>query len=142
LIVVDTSVLVYAVGSDHPLREPCLRLLRATAAGALRATTTVEVIQEFAHVYARRRPRGDAVAIARDHARVLAPLLVSSREALERALTLFETQAALGSFDALLAAEALTHDAEALVSGDRGFATVPDLPYVDPATLELERLLA
>ena len=55
MIVLDTTVLVYAVGADHPLREPCQLLVRAIADGTILATTTIEVIQEFTHVRGRRR---------------------------------------------------------------------------------------
>ena len=54
MIVLDTTVLVYATGSDHPLREPCRRLVDAVANGVLTARTTVELIQELMHVRARR----------------------------------------------------------------------------------------
>lgn len=47
MIVVDTTILVYAVGADHPLQEPCRRFVRAVAGGELSASTTVEVIQEL-----------------------------------------------------------------------------------------------
>ena len=65
MIVLDTTVLAYAVGEAHPLRDPCRRLLAAHAEGRIEATTTVEVIQEFAHIRARRRTRPDAVRLAR-----------------------------------------------------------------------------
>lgn len=54
MIVLDTTVLVYATGSGYPLREPGRRLVDAVANGVLTARTTVEVIQEFMHVRARR----------------------------------------------------------------------------------------
>ena len=53
MIVLDTTALVYAVGGEHPMREPSRRLVEAIAAGRIEATTTVEVIQEFVHVRAR-----------------------------------------------------------------------------------------
>jgi hypothetical protein len=37
VIVLDTTVLVYAVGTDHPLREPCQHLIRAVAGGTAAA---------------------------------------------------------------------------------------------------------
>ena len=55
MIVIDTTVLSYAVGVEHLLRDPCIRLLRAHADGAIDAATTIEVVQEFVHVRARRR---------------------------------------------------------------------------------------
>ena len=47
MIVVDTTVLVYAVGADHPLREPCRAVVSGVESGRLTASTTIEVIQEF-----------------------------------------------------------------------------------------------
>src|SRR5688500_7640344 len=55
MIVLDTTVLCYTVGESHPLREPCRQLLLAQADGRVDAATTIEVIQEFVHVRARRR---------------------------------------------------------------------------------------
>jgi hypothetical protein len=48
MIVLDTTVLVYAKGADHPLRDPCRSLIAAVADGAIQATTSIEVIQEAA----------------------------------------------------------------------------------------------
>jgi hypothetical protein len=142
VIVVDTTVLTYAVGEQHPLMEPTRRLVGAVAAGALRATTTVEVIQEFAHVRARRRPRADAAALARDFADMLSPLLVADAGTLDDGLALFESHGRLDCFDAVLAAAALAEDADALVSADGGFAGVPGLTHIAPGTAAFERLLA
>ncbi|AGL26143.1 hypothetical protein J113_04715 [Mycobacterium tuberculosis CAS/NITR204] len=64
MIVLDTTVLVYAKGAEHPLRDPCRDLVAAIADERIAATTTAEVIQEFVHVRARRRDRSDAAALA------------------------------------------------------------------------------
>jgi uncharacterized protein len=76
VIVIDTTVLAYGVGTDHPLREPSQQLIRAIAGGTILATTTIEVIQEFTHVRARRRSRKDAAELARDYIELLSPLLI------------------------------------------------------------------
>lgn len=140
MILVDTTVLAYAVGVEHPLREPCRRLLRAHGDRRVEAATTIEVIQEFVHVRARRRSRADAVALARHYVAAL-PLLATRAEDLDLGLGLFEQQTALGAFDSLLAAVALNQRVEAVVSADRAFAQVPDLSWVDPATPNLDHLL-
>jgi predicted nucleic acid-binding protein len=133
MIVLDTTVLVYAVGAEHPLRDPSRELLQAIADGAVDASTSVEVIQEFVHVRARRRGRGDAVAAGRDYAELLSPLLSVTREELQRGLELFEHSEQLGTFDAVLAAAAISGGASALVSADSGFATlVHQIPHVRP----------
>ena len=140
MILLDTTILVYAVGEEHPLRQPCRRLLAAHAEGRLEATTTIEAIQEFTHVRARRRSRSDAVRIARHYGAALRPLFTTSDD-LDRGLQLFEGHPELGAFDAVLAAVALGRGAEALISADRAFAAVPGLAWIDPASPAIERLI-
>jgi hypothetical protein len=141
MILLDTTVLVYAKGANHPFRDPCRRLIDAIAQGELEATTTAEVIQEFVHVRAQRRARSDAVALGRDYADLLTPLLTIEDEHLLRGLSLFERNERLGAFDAVLAATALDTDASALVSADSAFAHVSDLPHIVPDDAGVEWLL-
>lgn len=141
MIVLDTTLLVYAVGTAHPLREPSRRIVRAVRDGLLDARTTAEVIQEFAHVRSRRRSRQDAVELARRYATLLAPLLPTTSDDLDDGLSLFQRHPELGAFDSVLAAIAIARGAVALVSADGGFAEVPGLRHVDLAGPELEALL-
>ena len=131
MIVLDTTVLVYAVGSEHPLRDPCRDLISAIAAGKLRATTTVEVLQEFTHVRARRRGREDGARLARDYLDVLSPLLLVGEDDLREGLRLYARGERLGAFDAVLAAAAGRSSAVAIVSADAAFAEA-DVPHVVP----------
>ena len=142
MIVLDTTVLVYAVGTEHPLREPSRRLIDAIAAGRVSATTTIEVIQEFVHVRARRQGRADAAKVGRNFAELLAPLLVMPAAVVEPGLRLFERSKQLGVFDAFLAATALASGAEALVSADRAFSSVSTLAHVVPGSAEFDRLVS
>jgi predicted nucleic acid-binding protein len=141
VIVLDTTVLVYAVGTDHPLREPCQELIRAIAGGTVLATTTIEVIQEFAHVRARRRDRKDAADLARDYIELLSPLLIVEETDLREGLRLFEEGTGFGSFDAVLAAAAHAAGAEALVSADAGFSGIAAVRHIVPDAEGVRRLL-
>lgn len=141
MIVLDTTVLVYAVGADHDYREPARELLSAVADGRLAATTTVEVLQEFTHVRARRRGRDDAAALAESYADLLSPLLAVTGEDLRVGLRTFRSLDRIGAFDAVLAAAALRADATALVSADTAFSRVPRLTAVVPDARGIARLL-
>lgn len=133
MIVVDTTVLVYAVGQDHPLREPCRALVAALRDGLVRATTTPEVIREFAHVRSRRRSRQDAAELSEQFAALLRPLMVVDEADLRRGLSIFSADARLGASDAVLvlAAAAMHRDARASVSAGQAFAAVDGLAHVD-----------
>lgn len=137
MILLDTTVLVYAVGQAHRLRRPCRQLIEAVRDARLRATTTAEVIQEFAHVRSRRRSRDEAADLAADFACLLRPLVVVDDEDLRSGLELFRDHEGLGAFDAVLAAAGLRRGLAALVSADHAFAAVNGLPYVDPGASDL-----
>jgi predicted nucleic acid-binding protein len=132
VIVLDTTVLVYSVGGGHPYREPCRALLEAVAEGRLHATTTVEAIQEFAHVRGRRRGREDARALATAMTDLLAPLLITTEAHLRSGLSQWHRDSPFGAFDSVLAAAALASGAEALVSADQGFGSVKGLVHRVP----------
>jgi predicted nucleic acid-binding protein len=142
VILLDTTVLVYAKGQDHPLRDPCRDLIEAIAERRIEATTTVEAIQELVHVRARLRERGDAAALGRDYAELLSPLLSPTVEDLNTGLAWFERTEQLGAFDAVLAACAARGGISALVSADSGFAAVPEIAHVFPDRDGVSSLLA
>ena len=142
MIVLDTTVLIYAVSEGHSLREPARRLVDAIDKQAVRATTTAEVIQEFAHVRAGRRTRQDAVRLAESYLDLLSPLLQVTADDVRNGLGLFRRHTRLGSFDAVLAAAASAAGAEALVSADRSFASLEEPRHLDPGTAEFDRYLA
>jgi uncharacterized protein len=140
LILLDTTVLLFAFGTGHELDEPARRLIEAITDGRLRATTTVAVIEEFVHVHSRYRSRHEAVQLGSRYIDLLGPLVVSSEDALRRSLPLFDRHRQVGAFDAVLAATTMEIGAEALVSGDGGFASIPSLPFVP--LIDVEQLLA
>lgn len=133
MILLDTTVLVYAVGEEHPLKEPCRRILSLHATGQIELATTIEVIQEFAHVYARRRRPPEAVNIALQWVTGL-DVIATTREDLLHGLVLFEERAALSAFDAILAAVALRHPEKSLISADRAFSAIRGLKWRSPTT--------
>jgi predicted nucleic acid-binding protein len=70
----------------------------------------------------------------------LSPIVTTAAD-LDAGLSLFERHPELGAFDAVLAAVALAQGADALVSADGAFASVPELAWIDPATTAVDRLL-
>lgn len=141
MILIDASVIAYAVGEPHhPLREPCRRILEAHGDGRLEVTTTVETLQAFLQLRLRHRSREDATSLTRELAAALRPI-VTSRTDLERALVLMDQHPDLPPSRAVLAAVAIGHEAEALVSADPAFAAIPGLRWVDPGDPDAVLLL-
>jgi uncharacterized protein len=140
MILLDTTVLVYAVGTAHALRAPARTLMGAVADGNVRASTTVEVLQEFTHVRARRRDRADAAGLARDFATALTPLTTITADDLLAGLTLFERRHDVGAFDALLLAATQRCGAR-LVTADRQLVAAAPSHVLDLADPNLASLV-
>lgn len=141
MLLIDTNVLMYKSGADHVLKDPCTQIISLIAEGTLRAVTTPEALQEFAHIYARRRGRPAAAERAIEYATLLAPLRLTEAEHLEQGLALWHAHKELGAFDAVLAAVALDTKYATIVSADRAFAVVPGLKHVYPDAQGVASLL-
>lgn len=51
MVFVDTSVLMYAVGREHPLRQPARAFFATATTEQQPLATSSEVLQELAHAY-------------------------------------------------------------------------------------------
>lgn len=129
-VFLDANVLLLAAGGDHPLRDPCRRVVDAIMHGSARGHVTTEAVQEF--VFHRRR-RGDAAAVPK--ARELCAMCVIHPfdvEVLDRALDLMAVSGVRGR-DAVHAAAALRAGFGEILSADPDFDRVPGLTRVDPS---------
>lgn len=131
-VLLDTAVFVYAVGADHPYREPCVALLRSMGQGSFRGDANVLVIQELAHQ--RSRATGDRQAAQRTATDAAATCTVHdvTEADLALGLRLFAGTTGLHAADALHAATALTRGIPVIVSPDDAFDEVTGIARIDP----------
>lgn len=135
----DTAVFVYALGREHPYRDPCRDLVELAEEGTLVGDASVELVQEFAYVRLRRTvERSTALAEVRAVAAVCR-LQPFDRDVLTCALSLLARHDRLNGRDSVHAATALLHGIEVIVSPDRVFDRIDGLERVDPAEA-VERL--
>jgi predicted nucleic acid-binding protein len=128
---VDTAVFAYALGGEHPLREPCRAVVAAAGSGRLDLHASVELVQELVFHRMRKIDRTAAVRQARDAA-TLCTLHDFDRAVLERALQLIDTAAQIGGRDAVHAATALQHGLGTIISPDPAFDQVDGLTRLPP----------
>jgi predicted nucleic acid-binding protein len=133
---IDTAVIMYAAGSDHPLRAPCRRILGEVAEGSLEAAISVEVVQEILHRFtALKRPEIGA-SMANDALDLFAPVLPITHAVMRRMPGLVQRYPALAARDLLHVATCLEEGIAEIVSPDRGFDSVAEIRRIDPATFE------
>lgn len=129
----DTSIFIYALGIEHPYREPCREVVRRAAAGELQGEASADLLQELAHQRMRRTgDRTAATKAARNVAKLAWWHPVEPND-VQRGLDLFETRSDLDARDAVFAAVALNRGIDAILTTDRAFEGVAGLERIDPA---------
>lgn len=120
MIFVDTNVFVYAVGRDHPLREPSRAFFLGARAEGRRLVTSAEVLQELLHVYVpvRRVETLDAALLLVEGS--VEAVLPLEREDVVLARALIDAHPALGARDLAHVALCRRRGISEVMSHDRG----------------------
>lgn len=141
-VLVDTNVILYALGGPHAQAEPCRRVLALAGEGKLRLEAPVDLVQEILHHRSRRlsdRSQAAADALAAANLCRLHAVEPSDTRA---AATLFASSSRLSARDAIFAAIASRHGLRTILSVDVDFDDLRDLRRVDPADTATVDVLA
>lgn len=131
-ILLDSNIVVYALGQESSLRDPCRRLLGRAAAGEFRAYGSTEMVQEVVHHRLRRT--GDRALAARNGRDIAASCttLAFDREILDLSLDLIERIPTIRGRDAVHVATAIAYGISRIASTDRAFDDIPGIDRLDP----------
>jgi predicted nucleic acid-binding protein len=128
----DTSIFIYALGIEHPYREPCREIVRKAASGDLQGEASGDLLQELVHQRARRTgDRSEAARAARQVAKLAWWHPVEPND-VQRGIDLFEAHDGLDARDAVLAALAINRGIDAILATDRAFDGIDALERIDP----------
>lgn len=131
-VLLDSAVFIYAIGIDHPYRDPCRALIAAMRGGDLVGEASVLAVQEVMHQRLRRTgDRRVAGAAARDMS-VFCTVHGLTAADMRRAVDLFTGSDDLDAADACHAATALNRGIPTIISPDGGFDGVAGLERLDP----------
>ena len=129
---IDTAVLMYAAGAEHPLREPCARIVASIREGSIEATTSVEVVQELAHRYISIGRAEAARTMATDALDLFAPVLPITHAVMRRVPDLTRRYPLLQARDLVHVATCIHEGITEIISPDRGFDDVAEVRRIDP----------
>lgn len=129
----DTSIFVYALGVEHPYRDPCREIVRRATEGDLEGEGSADLLQELAHQRLRRTGDRASAATAARNVAMLAWWHPVEPNDVQRGLDLFERHPDLDSRDAVFAALAINRGIDAILATDQAFDEVERLERIDPA---------
>ena len=132
MILIDTNVIMYAAGANHPHKRPSVQLLEQVAQGDVDAIINAETLQEILHRYRSLKRWTDGRRVY-DLARQIFPEIIPvTSEVLDHARRLLDAHAGLMARDALHAAVVISEELEAICSYDRDFDGIPGVRRMEP----------
>lgn len=131
-VFVDTAVIMYAGGGDHPLRAPCVAVMDAIDSGRLEAVTSVEVVQEILHRFLSIRQPEIAMTMATVALSTFAPVLPITHALMRRVPDLVRRYPTLSARDVIHVATCVHEGIAEIISTDRGFDQVSELRRIPP----------
>ena len=133
MILLDSNILMYAAGADHPHKAPSVTLLGRVASGEVNATINTEVLQEVLQRY-RAIGRWDDGRRVYDLARQLFPtVILISAAMLDRAREILDQTSGISARDAVHAAVVIIERFDAICSYDRDFDRIAGVRRIEPA---------
>lgn len=133
LMLIDTSIIMYAAGADHPHKLPSVALLQRVAAGEVEAVIDAEALQEILHRY-RAIGRWKNGRRVYDLARQIFPEVIPvTTSILDAARQILDTDSHIMARDALHAAVAITETMGAVCSYDRDFDRIDGILRSEPS---------
>jgi predicted nucleic acid-binding protein len=130
VILIDSNIPMYLVGSAHPNKEIARRLVEEAITNGESFCSDAEVLQEILHRYAAIRRHDDidpAFAALLGLVDVVFPI---ERADVERARRVLRSSPNLSARDAIHVAVMLGRDIERVMSFDAGFDGIPGIVRV------------
>lgn len=131
-VFLDANIVMYAIGTAHPLREPCRRALELAVAQRAPLVTDSEVLQEILHRYfSIRRPDVAKVAY-RSIIRLCIEILSVTESHTSRALALLLERPGVSPRDAIHVATMESAGIRRILSTDTHFDTLSEVERIKP----------
>jgi len=132
---IDTNIIIYALGVQHPYKAACVVILNEVAQDMEEYAVDAEGLQEVMYVLTRRSRRQEAINRTRELMDAFKLIIPIGPAEIGAAIVFLERYPSLSPRDAIHAAVAQLHGLEGIVSTDTAFDQVPGLRRYDPAEM-------
>ena len=132
---VDTTIFMYAMGTESRFKEPCARILRAGAADRTVLVTSAETLQEILHRYRSIGRKSEIKPVFEAISASVQRILPVTADDVEEARQLGERMPGgrgVSARDLVHAAVARGQGLREVLTLDAGFASIPGVLVVDP----------
>jgi len=139
VILVDSNILMYAGGAEHPNKAPSLAFLRRVAAGEVEATVDAEALQEVIRRYRALRRWAEGRRVY-ELARTLFPeVLAITGAVMDHAKQIADKYDDISARDAVHAAVVAEYKLEGICTFDGDFDRIRGCKRVGPGPVRSDR---
>ena len=128
----DANIVIYALGRDHPYREPCRAIISQLEERPHDYAVDAEMLQEVLYVFSRRGYNETGVEVVTRLLDLFPDVIPITGAEIATATRLIGQPPRLSVRDAIHAAVALEHGLEGIVTADKAFDHIPGLRRFDP----------
>ncbi len=129
---IDTNIIMYALGRSHPLKESCRDVLLNVAREKTEANIDAETLQELLYVYDSRGEREKALKVVEDMFILFPNPYAIKKDEIETAKDLMEKYNSLIARDAIHCAVAINYNLEGIISTDKDLELIKEISLFKP----------
>lgn len=131
-IFLDANIFMYAAGSAHHYKAPCLQILALVETKKLTAVTSSEVLQEILYRYSHLQLTEKGIHLCRRILDFPMEILPVTAADVQRATEVLETSPSIKARDAIHAATMFNNQIEEILTADKHFERISSLNRLDP----------
>jgi hypothetical protein len=132
VIFLDANIIMYAIGKEHPLRNPCRKILEQIKNGTIEVVSCTEVIQEILYRYFSLKMPEIAKEASLAVKTICSQIYPVTIEETGLALELLLNNPSIGTRDAIHAATMMNHGINRILSTDSHFDSIAGIERVQP----------
>ncbi len=131
-VFIDANIIMYTVGTDHPLKAPCQEIVQKIIVGGLEAVSDTEVFQEILYRYWAQGKKEAGVSTYNDFRQLVSLVFPITVEEMDKARDLLLQHPHLTPRDSIHAAVMQSHGIGEIYTADRHFDKLPGIKRLGP----------
>jgi predicted nucleic acid-binding protein len=129
---IDANLIMYAIGTPHPLREPCRTILKQIKDGLIQVVTNTETLQEILYRFFSIKRYSQAEVAYTSTVEICAEILPVTLRDMDLAMDFLKRYPEITSRDAVHAATMIHHDINKILSTDSHFDLIHEVRRIPP----------
>jgi hypothetical protein len=128
----DTNIFIYAKGKDHPLKAPCVSLIKRVKRMEIAAIISTEIVQEILYRFQSIHDLPSGLLLAREVMEICVRILPITEADVSKAMKILDAHPQVRTRDAFHAATMMNNGIKEIYSTDVHFDLIPDIRRIPP----------